>query len=230
GTEPIALQRLRRGTGKLQRPCGIRSRQSPSSATKGALAGANRPLARRLCSSKAGTQGAAVTSSQVLRHVPYNRPSFDGTEETMKKLWITSVFIVLASSSGAGLAADSDARFQHEFGESFFAQWWRAHPDSAIENGYYATAERIVVPDEPARAQELKDLQHWLTQLHGIKPDSLSPSVRADWVLLENLFNGERWEITDFRDWQWDPSLYNVAEPIALLLSTEYAPLEERLR
>ena len=157
----------------------------------------------------------------------------------MKELWVACVFIVLGSASMAEAAAAAqpshpgsiaDARFAREFGESFFARWWRTHSDSAIENGYYGTADRIVVPDERARSNELRELRRWRAQLHEIDPKSLSPSVRADWVLLDNVFESERWEIAEFRGWQWDPSVYNVADPFALLLSTEYAPQEERLR
>lgn len=39
-----------------------------------------------------------------------------------------------------------------------------------------------------------------------------------------------RWYITEFRDWQWDPSNYNVAGPIGPLLNTPYAPEADRLR
>src|SRR5215469_12215597 len=159
----------------------------------------------------------------------------------MKQLWIAGLFIVLVGGPVAEaapgetppptvIASAADAAFQREFGDAFFAKRWRMYPAAAIENGYYKTADRLVIPDEPARTRELQQLERWLVQLHRIDPKTLSPPVRADWVLLENLFNGTRWELTVFRNWQWDPALYNVAAPVALLLSTEYAPLEERLR
>lgn len=128
----------------------------------------------------------------------------------------------------ADSANATDAVFQQEFGASFFAQWWRMHSDSAIENGYYKSADRLNVPDERARASELGQLQRWLTQLHKIDPQSLSPPVRADWALLQNLFNSDRWGLTELRAWEWDPSEYNVAEPFALLLTN--APAQQRLR
>ena len=37
-------------------------------------------------------------------------------------------------------------------------------------------------------------------------------------------------DLDEFRSWEWNPSLYNIAQPFDLLLHTEYAPLEERLR
>jgi uncharacterized protein (DUF885 family) len=127
-------------------------------------------------------------------------------------------------------ASAADALFRREFGERFFTLWWRMHPDSAIENGYYKTADRLVIPDEHARTSELERTRRWLSQLHKLDPESLSPRVHADWVLLDNLFRSDRWELTELRDWEWDPSLYNVADPFALLLATDYAPLERRLR
>jgi len=38
------------------------------------------------------------------------------------------------------------------------------------------------------------------------------------------------WYLTEFRDWEWNPSNYNVAGPIGLLLNTPYAPEADRLR
>jgi uncharacterized protein (DUF885 family) len=172
------------------------------------------------------------------------RPTCADTAEfadPMKQLWIAGLLIALGAAPlaeaepahappPAGAANAADAAFQRAFGDRFFAQWWRMHSDAAIDNGYYGTADRLVVPDEHARTSELQQMQRWVAQLHRIDPKTLSSPVRADWALLENLFNGQRWELTELRDWEWDPSVYNVADPLALLLSTEYAPLEQRLR
>ncbi len=155
---------------------------------------------------------------------------------TLRSL-VIALLLLLGSAAPAWPAdsrhqADStnaaDAVFQREFGESFLARWWRLHSDAAIENGYYKSAEQLNVPDARSRANELEQLQRWLTQLHKIDPQSLSPPVRADWTLLDNLFNSDRWGLTQLRAWEWDPSLYNVAEPFALLLAN--APAQQRLR
>jgi uncharacterized protein (DUF885 family) len=39
-----------------------------------------------------------------------------------------------------------------------------------------------------------------------------------------------RWYLTEFREWQWNPSSYNAAGPIGLILNTPYASEEDRLR
>jgi uncharacterized protein (DUF885 family) len=125
---------------------------------------------------------------------------------------------------------DADAQFRRAFGEQFFDRFWQLNPDWAIANGYYEHADRLVVPDDAARSAALKQTEQWLAQLRRIDPTRLSPPVRADWAMLENQFLADRWSLTELKAWQWNPASYNVADPFALLLSLDYAPLDERLR
>ena len=126
--------------------------------------------------------------------------------------------------------ADANAEFKRQFGDAFLDQYWRLHSDNAISVGYYKVAGVLVVPDEKARAAKLRWLRSSLATLQQLVPGALNPETRTDRAVLLNQLQGEIWYLTDFRDWQWDPSLYNVAEPFALLLNTDYAPLEARLR
>ncbi len=130
------------------------------------------------------------------------------------------------------MAAESaaDAAFHREFGDAFFDRFWQLNPDWAIAVGYYKYADRLIVPDEKARAAQLEQDERWLKSLHRIDPTKLSPNVRADWAILVNAFEADRWSLTELRSWQWNPSNYNVADPFALLATLEYAPLEQRLR
>ena len=124
----------------------------------------------------------------------------------------------------------SDDSFRRAFGEQFFDRFWELNPDWAIAIGYYKYADRLVVPDKASRDETLKQLDRWLAQLRGIDASTLSASVRADFRVLENEFLAEKWALTDLRSWQWNPSVYNVAEPFALLRDLTFAPLDERLR
>jgi uncharacterized protein (DUF885 family) len=124
----------------------------------------------------------------------------------------------------------SDDRFRRAFGEPFFDRFWQLNPDWAMSIGYYKYADRLVVPDAASRTETLAQLDHWLKDLRGIDPATLSPAVRADRALLETEFLAERWGLIELRAWQWNPSVYNVAEPFALLRDLTFAPLDERLR
>jgi uncharacterized protein (DUF885 family) len=143
-------------------------------------------------------------------------------------LLLAGVAVMALTSPAAVTAADAD--FNRAFGEAFFDRYWELSPSAAISYGYYKYADRLIVPDEQARRTALEQTDRWLAELARIDPRALSPGVRADRAMLENQLRGERWSLSDLRAWQWDPSTYNVAEPFALLLNLEYAPLDERLR
>jgi uncharacterized protein (DUF885 family) len=135
-----------------------------------------------------------------------------------------------ATPAEAAKASRADTAFQQQFGEGFFAQYWQLNPDWAIGVGYYKVAERLIVPDDRSRAQELAFVKRWQARLHAIDRQALTDAQRADWEVLDNEFEASRWELMQAREWQWNPSLYNVADPFAKLLNTPYAPLEPRLR
>src|SRR5215471_18465724 len=146
----------------------------------------------------------------------------------LSSLLLRAMVTGMQSTTAAESAAD--AAFHREFGEAFFDRFWQLNPDWAIAAGYYKYADRLVVPDEKARAAQLEQDERWLKALRRIDPKQLSPNVRADWAILVNAFESDRWSLTELRSWQWNPSNYNVADPFALLATLEYAPLEQRLR
>jgi uncharacterized protein (DUF885 family) len=135
-----------------------------------------------------------------------------------------------ALAAASGVRSDASVEFKSQFGAAFFDHYWHLHSDTAISVGYYKVAGALMIPDDKARAAELRFLRSSLEKLQKIAPAALDPETRTDRAVLMNQLAGEIWYLTDLRDWQWDPSQYNVAEPFALLLNTEYAPLEIRLR
>ena len=123
----------------------------------------------------------------------------------------------------------ADATFEKEFGDNFFDAYWALFPDYGVSVGYYKYAARLHVPDEKWRNEVLAFIDKSRAKLLSIDPQRLNESHRADWAILDNEFASLRWRLTELREWQWDPSTYNVADPFAKILSTDFAPLDERL-
>lgn len=151
----------------------------------------------------------------------------------LSRLRVTAFLAALALCTPQAGRADPAApptAFERSFGDRFLQAYWPLHPDQAIAVGYYQVADRLVVPDAASRAEQLRFADRWLRRLHQFAPQSLDASDRADQALLENELQSERWYLREFRDWEWNPANYNVAEPFALILQTDYAPLDQRLR
>jgi uncharacterized protein (DUF885 family) len=136
----------------------------------------------------------------------------------------------LAHAAVTGPSSAANAEFKRDFGAAFFDQYWRLHPNDAIDAGYYKVAGLLDTPNEADRAARLRFLNASLVKLRKIDPARLDADTRSDRAVLENQLAGEIWYLQDFRDWSWDPSLYNVADAFALIENTEYAPLATRLR
>ena len=103
-------------------------------------------------------------------------------------------------------------------------------PTWSIYAGRYDDADQVTIPDAPRRADDLAFANTELAWLDRVDPQTLPPELRIDHALLTNDLQSMRWYLTEFRDWQWDPSNYNVAGPIGLILNTPYAPEADRLR
>ncbi|HZR35615.1 MAG TPA: DUF885 domain-containing protein [Nevskia sp.] len=142
------------------------------------------------------------------------------------------LLLLAATAIPAAFAAPADPNraFDREFGDRFFKSYWPLHTDNAVTVGYYQVAGQLNVPDAKERGAQLSYIGLQLAHLDRYKPDRLDAAHRGDQTLLRNELESERWHLQELRDWQWDPSQYNVANSFALLLNTEYAPLDQRLR
>ncbi|WP_339857664.1 DUF885 domain-containing protein [Pseudohongiella acticola] len=169
----------------------------------------------------------------------------------MRLLTITAVSVMLASCSpndntpttsnpDQGVAAPSDstqtaapASTSEEFARASDALMQRMlsrSPEWSIYAGNYEDADQVSIPDAARRADDLAFVEAELAGLANFDPETLPPEQRIDYTLLTNELQSMHWYVTEFRDWQWDPSNYNVAGPIGLLLNTPYAPEADRLR
>ena len=140
------------------------------------------------------------------------------------------LLLLIFFASPLWAASAEDRRFEQAFGEAFLDSWWARSPDAGVAVGYYKYADRLPIPDKPTVAAFWHYLNAQQARLETIDSSKLSPALRADWALLKNQFEASRWYYTEFGLLEWDPSSYNVAETFAVILNTDYAPLETRLR
>ncbi|HEU4372276.1 MAG TPA: DUF885 domain-containing protein [Telluria sp.] len=114
--------------------------------------------------------------------------------------------------------------------QRFLNALWRLDPESAIESGKYDGAANLTIPNPATRSHQLAFDDEWLQAFGKIDARQLSAKQRTDLALLVNKVKSDRWYLTTFREYEWNPALYNIAEPIDLILNTEYAAKPQRLR
>jgi len=121
-------------------------------------------------------------------------------------------------------------RFMDTLSMQFVTALWRTDPESGIYVGKFDAAAKLTLPDVPTRTRQLAFIDEWLDKFGKLNADKLSPNQRTDLALLLNKLRADRWRLTTLREFEWNPAQYNVAQPLDLILNTEYAAKPQRLR
>jgi uncharacterized protein (DUF885 family) len=121
-------------------------------------------------------------------------------------------------------------RWMDSTSQQFINALWKLDPESAIESGKFDGAANLTIPNAATRAKELAFTDEWLQRLGKMDAGQLSNKQRTDLALLINKVKADRWYLTTFKEYEWNPALYNIAKPIDLVLNTEYAAQPQRLR
>jgi uncharacterized protein (DUF885 family) len=112
----------------------------------------------------------------------------------------------------------------------FLGALWRIDPEAAIASGKFDRAAILTIPNAATRTQQIAFADEWLQKFARLDPRQLSDRQRTDLALLTNKLNADRWYLTSLREFEWNPAIYNIAQPIDMVLTTEYASKPQRLR
>ena len=135
-----------------------------------------------------------------------------------------------AASSSAGAAEMRLDRRMSTLSMQYLTALWRNDPEGGIYVGKFDHAANLTIPNADTRAKQLAFANEWLEKFGKLDPKQMSPRYRTDLALLMNKLERDRWSITSWREYEWNPSLYNVAAPLDLILNTDYAAKPQRLR
>ena len=80
------------------------------------------------------------------------------------------------------------------------------------------------------RARTLAFASDWLRRFEAVDAATLSAASRTDLGQLLNKLRSDRFQLTELREYEWNPAFLNIAGPIDYMLATDYAPLPARLK
>ena len=118
----------------------------------------------------------------------------------------------------------------YKLSEQMIERMWHLFPTWAISNGYYEVAGLLEIPDTDHRRKIRAFSRNYLNGFSKFDPTQLDANARTDLALITNFLKKIEWNQQVFKDHEWDPSRYNVSHGLAIILNTEYAPLDQRLR
>ncbi|SHF97887.1 Uncharacterized conserved protein, DUF885 familyt [Microbulbifer donghaiensis] len=126
-------------------------------------------------------------------------------------------------------SAETQQAFQ-QLSEEFVTELWQLFPSWAVREGYYKVAEQLQIPDDAYRKRMLDFAATYSRKFGNLDSSQLDPNASSDLALIQNFLSRIQWQLKKFKSHEWNPADYNVSHAFALILNTDYAPLDERLR
>ena len=123
---------------------------------------------------------------------------------------------------------DNDSFTLYE--QSFLDALWKVNPDWATQEGYHKYDSLLWVPSSKNRDKQLDFDKIELDSLSRYDITILSEANQIDYHLMQNQMEYSQWQIKQLKQYEWDPSQYNVIGSFAVILNEHYAPLAKRLR
>lgn len=111
----------------------------------------------------------------------------------------------------------------------FLDEYWKLNPGSAAANGLVEFDSLLVAPTAANFNSEVQTYEKMLRKLKKFAPKDLSPANQTDYALIENTLTASIWYLTEFKSHEWNPSNYNIAGSVDLMLNNQDKPLEDNL-
>ncbi len=122
-----------------------------------------------------------------------------------------------------------DAGFE-QFKRAFINTLWKTYPGWASSVGFHRLDSVLTVPDAQAMANEKAVLDKLQLKLKQFSFDTLSPFNKADYRMIENFIANQKFQLNEFKSFEWNPSNYNVGGNIDDALSYKQISLDKRLQ
>lgn len=107
---------------------------------------------------------------------------------------------------------------------------WKMNPDWATQEGYHKYDSILIVPSNKNRGKLLDFYKSQLDSLSRYTITQLSPGNQMDYNIIQNQMQYHQWQLELLKQYEWDPTYYNVLGSFAYILNEHYAPLDKRLR
>lgn len=111
----------------------------------------------------------------------------------------------------------------------FLNKYWSLHPEWSTSVGYKVYDTLLLVPNDALRTKTIDFCNAELKKLTALDDDSLSEENRIDKKILVNELQKEIWYLTVLKDYEWNPSIYNIGESFSLILSNSNGDLAKRI-
>ncbi|MCF8464880.1 MAG: DUF885 domain-containing protein [Flavobacteriales bacterium] len=116
------------------------------------------------------------------------------------------------------------------FEDRFIHEFWKHNPGWASYVGYHDYDSLLVAPTEENRLAEVAFCNAYLDSLKIFDESKMSKTELTDLMMIRDQLQATIWYAEVFKEYEWNPSNYNVGGAFGIIINGNYAPLDARLR
>ena len=147
--------------------------------------------------------------------------------------WIIPCLLLWACSTPVETPPEASPNHVEEQFESLRTQFidslWHWYPEWAVYEGNHAYDTLLPVPNETLRQGQLQFSAEFLERIEAFPQGQLTMHQRTDLDLMRNFLQSVEWKINTYRDYEWNPAVFNVGGGFSQVLNNRHIPLEIRL-
>lgn len=113
---------------------------------------------------------------------------------------------------------------------NFLEGLWQLSSEWATELGHHTNDHRLSIMDSNYFKRKNVLLTSQIQRLSTIDTLKLSQDNYYDLKVLQHEIQRLLWNMNEYRQHEWDPSVYNVTGTFAYMITENYAPLTDRLK
>jgi len=115
------------------------------------------------------------------------------------------------------------------YSDRFLAGLWKTEPEWATQVGYHAYDSLLAIPGAESREASVAFADAALDSLKAYPVEALTPSHVTDREMMKNYLESRKWSLNTLKQYEWDPSQYNVTGLFGFMLASNDQPLDVRL-
>lgn len=144
-------------------------------------------------------------------------------------LLLTAIFAACKKDSMAPVNGSVDDAAFNDYEKHFLDEFWKLNPDWGTSVGYHKYDSILLIPDKKYRTKLVDFAKIQLDSLGKFQPTTFLQTNKMDYAIMQNQMNYMIWQVQQLKQYEWDPSSYNVIGTFAYMLNEHYSPLSKRL-
>jgi len=142
---------------------------------------------------------------------------------------LTAIFAACKKDSMAPVNGSVDDAAFNDYEKHFLDEFWKLNPDWGTSVGYHKYDSILLIPDKKYRTKLVDFAKIQLDSLGKFQPTTFLQTNKMDYAIMQNQMNYMIWQVQQLKQYEWDPSSYNVIGTFAYMLNEHYSPLSKRL-